>query len=81
METIRMRVTWEFAVRGLIGVLRNPNAPIDSVQFAETELIRLARGMDSENERREGMPLQPIRADAPPSDADPATGATYGDLT
>jgi hypothetical protein len=46
-ETIDMTPSWEFCVRVYIAVLQNPDASYEALQSAESELLRLARIVDS----------------------------------
>jgi hypothetical protein len=47
MKTIDITPTWEAAVRIYMAVLRNPEASFEGVRAAEDEILRLARMVDS----------------------------------
>ena len=50
---IKINISWVFAVKVYIEVLRNPNAKIESIQGAKEELLRLAKWAD-EKMKKEG---------------------------
>ena len=81
MATAPIRVSWEFAVRGIVALLRNPSTDAATVDWAEGQLMRLARMADdmSMAGRHARMTLEAAEADAPTlADCDPVTGQEYG---
>ena len=45
-RTIKINISWVFAVKVYVEVLRNPNAKLDAIQGAKEELLRLAKWAD-----------------------------------
>lgn len=45
-ETIKIEISWVFATKVYIEVLRNPNASPESIIGAKEELLRLAKWAD-----------------------------------
>ena len=52
METIDITPTWEAVVRICIHAIKNPDTPDSVKQDCEDELLRLARFVDAQQEKK-----------------------------
>ena len=53
IKSIPIKISWVFATRVYIEVLRNPNASIESISGAKEELLKLAKWADVKMEDSE----------------------------
>jgi hypothetical protein len=50
-ETIDITPKWSSLIRQMIEVVKNPKADLESRKYMESEIIRLAKIVDDQNER------------------------------
>ena len=48
---VKINISWVFATKVYIEILRNPDAKPDSIQEAKNELLKLAKWADEENQK------------------------------
>lgn len=48
---VKVNISWVFATKVYIEILRNPDAKNESIQEAKNELLKLAKWADEENQK------------------------------
>ena len=50
---VKVNISWVFATKVYIEILRNPDAKPESIQEAKNELLKLAKWADEENQKED----------------------------